>query len=185
MMNRILAVALAGAMALAGAAQAHGPARQKVEQNVVLNATPAEVWEAIGRFDDMGWHPAVASTEMQPEGAPADVPEESVRVLHLKADSGDPTLTERLIAYDPEKRMYRYIIENVDVNVLPVNNYASRIEVRDKNGKADVHWQGAFYRGYPNNDPPPELNDEAAIAAVSAIYEAGLNALAERFGRAE
>jgi len=26
-----------------------------------------------------------------------------------------------------------------------------------------VEWKGAFYRGYTLNDPPPELNDEAAV----------------------
>lgn len=35
-------------------------------------------------------------------------------------------------------------------------------------------WDGAFYRGYMNNDPPPELNDEAAKKAVSGLYKASL-----------
>ncbi|MCP4875666.1 MAG: SRPBCC family protein, partial [Gammaproteobacteria bacterium] len=35
------------------------------------------------------------------------------------------------------------------------------------------------YRGYPNNDPPAELNDEAAIAAVTGLYQAGLAHLKE------
>jgi len=38
-------------------------------------------------------------------------------------------------------------------------------------------------RGYPNNDPPPELNDEAALAAVTGVYQAGLDALVQRFGQ--
>ena len=42
-----------------------------------------------------------------------------------------------------------------------------------------------FYRGFPNNDPPAELNDDAAVAAVNGIYQAGIDALAERFGRVE
>lgn len=40
-----------------------------------------------------------------------------------------------------------------------------------------VEWRGAFYLGYPNNDPPPDLNDEAATKAVSAVYRGGLDAL--------
>ena len=46
-------------------------------------------------------------------------------------------------------------------------------------------WKGGFYRGYPNNDPPANLNDDTAMAAVDGIYQAGLDALAERFGKAE
>ncbi len=41
-------------------------------------------------------------------------------------------------------------------------------------------WRGAFYRGYPNNDPPPELNDDAAIAAVTGVYKMGLEALKKK-----
>ena len=44
-------------------------------------------------------------------------------------------------------------------------------------GHSLVEWRGAFYRGYPNNDPPEELNDEAAIKAVTGVYRAGLDHL--------
>ena len=40
-----------------------------------------------------------------------------------------------------------------------------------------VEWKSAFYRGYMNNDPPPELNDEAAEKAVKGLYRTGLDAL--------
>ena len=185
MMTRILALALGATLALAGAAAAHGPSRQKAEATVLLNATPDEVWQVIGKFDDMSWHPAVASTEMTPEGAPADVPDESTRILHLKAESGDPTITEQLMAIDPAKRMYKYMITDVAVEVLPVTNYSSTLMVNDKDGKAEVVWRGGFYRGFPNNDPPPEQNDDAAVAAVNGVYQAGIDALVERFGKAE
>lgn len=184
-MIRLLGAAFGAALALAGAADAHGPSRQKVEMTEVLDATPDEVWQAIGHFDDMGWHPAVASTEMVPEGSAPDVPDQSTRVLHLKAESGDPTITEQLIGWSPDKRQYKYMITDVAVEVLPVTNYSSTLEVRDKDGRAQVVWKAGFYRGYPNNDPPPELNDDVAVAAVTEVYRAGMDALAERFGRAE
>ena len=37
-----------------------------------------------------------------------------------------------------------------------------------------------LYRGYPNNDPPPEFNDEAAIKAVGEVYRAGLEGLKKK-----
>lgn len=185
MKTQVLAVALGAVVAFAGAATAHGPSRLKTEQTVVLDATPAEVWDVIGKFDDMSWHPAIVLTEMVPDGAPADVPDESTRVLTLKSDSGTPTITEQLMAIDPEKMRYKYMITEVDTAVLPVTNYSSTLQVSDKDGKAEVLWKGGFYRGFPNNDPPAELNDDAAIDAVNGVYSAGLDALAERFGKVE
>lgn len=185
MMHKILGLALGATLVVVSPVLAHGPSRLKTEHSVVLNATPDEVWETIGKFDDMTWHPAVESTAMVPEGAPADVPDESTRILHLKAESGDPTITEQLMGLNPEKRQYKYMITEVSTDVLPVTNYSSTLQVNDKDGKAEVVWKGGFYRGFPNNDPPAELNDDAATAAVDGIYQAGLDALAERFGKAE
>lgn len=185
MLKAMFGLTLAAGMALASTASAHGPSRQKTQMTITLDASPTEVWEVIGHFDDMSWHPAVASTEMTPEGAPADVPDESTRVLHLKAESGDPTITEQLMKIDPDKMMYKYMITDVAVEVLPVTNYSATLQVSDKDGKAEVLWKGGYYRGFPNNDPPEELNDDAAVAAVTAIYQAGFDALAERFGKVE
>lgn len=185
MMHKILGLALGATLVVASAAMAHGPSRLKTEHSVVLNATPDEVWAAIGKFDDMSWHPAVESTAMVPEGAPTDVPDESTRILHLKAESGEPTITEQLMGVNPDKRQYKYMITEVDTAVLPITNYSSTLQVNDKDGKAEVVWKAGFYRGFPNNDPPAELNDDAATAAVDGMYTAGLDALAERFGKAE
>lgn len=41
----------------------------------------------------------------------------------------------------------------------------------------NVEWEGAFYRGYMNNDPPPELSDSAAVKAIAAFQKEGLEAL--------
>ncbi len=76
---------------------------------------------------------------------------------------------------------YSYRIDKVDMKVLPVTNYSSTIIVLPaEGGKSTVEWRGAFYRGYPNNDPPPELNDEAALNAVSGVYRAGLDNLKKK-----
>jgi hypothetical protein len=76
---------------------------------------------------------------------------------------------------------FSYRITKVDVKVLPVNNYSSHLTVEPVEGsdgkKSTVTWKGAFYRGYMNNDPPENLNDAAAVKAVTGIYESGLAAL--------
>ena len=46
-------------LTLVSAANAHGPTRQKVTETVEINAPAAKVWEVIGNFQDLNWHPAV------------------------------------------------------------------------------------------------------------------------------
>jgi hypothetical protein len=67
------------------------------------------------------------------------------------------------------------------VKVLPVTNYSATIAVLPaEGGKSKVEWRGAFYRGFPNNDPPPALNDEAAVTAVGKVFRAGLENLKKK-----
>jgi hypothetical protein len=68
----------------------------------------------------------------------------------------------------------KYSYRLKDGSPLPVTNYTSTIRVTDSGGKAQVEWRGAFYRGYPNNDPPPDQNDEAAVRAITGVYQSGL-----------
>ena len=158
-------------------ALAHGPTRQKITETVAVTATPAEVWAVIGNFQDMGWHPAVFSTAGE-NGNEID----AKRVLTL-GKAGGPTISEELYKYSAEKMSYSYRIDEVDVKVLPVTNYSSHLTVKPAKNGALIEWRGAFYRGYPNNDPPEDLNDAAAIKAVTAVYRAGLDALAVKFAK--
>ncbi len=146
-------------------AAAHGPTRQKVIEKVTIDAPAATVWARIRNFDALkDWHPAV-------ETSPADKgnTEGSVRQLALK---GGGALTETLESWDDAKMKYSYRAK--DGGALPVTNYTSTISVSDDGGKAVVEWRGAFYRGFPNNDPPPEQNDEAAVKAITGVYQSGL-----------
>jgi hypothetical protein len=179
MAARILRTALFGAvlfgLATQGAAWAHGPTRQKVNETIDIKAPPDKVWAVIGNFQDMSWHPAVKKTT----GEGGNTPDVAKRHLDL---GGGAALNEELYKYDGEKHSYSYRIPTVDVKVLPVNNYSSTLEVLPgEDGKTSkVAWHGAFYRGYMNNDPPAELNDEAAIKAVSGVYKGGLEALKKK-----
>ena len=70
--------------------QAHGPTRQKITVTTTVAAPPAEVWAAIGNFQDMSWHPAVHSSTGQGGNAI-----DATRVLTLGQDGG-PTIAEYL-----------------------------------------------------------------------------------------
>lgn len=155
-------------------AQAHGPTRQKVTEEIEINASAEDVWALIKDFGEAHvWLPMVQSSESDNGNEPG-----AIRTLHL----GDGIkIVEKMKTYNPEKMSYKYRIPDAthDVDILPVNNYSSTISVSADGDKSIVTWKGAFYRGYPNNDPPPELNDEAAVKAVTAIYKAGLAGLKE------
>jgi hypothetical protein len=172
MLKRLaLVVALLGL--LPAIASAHGPSRQKVVETIEINAAPDKVWALIGNFQDMGWHPAIDKTE----GAGGNDPATATRKLTLK---GGGTIEEKLNKYDAAGKSLSYEISNVDVKVLPVSNYSSTLSVKGDGDKSTVEWKGAFYRGYVNNDPPPELNDEAAVNAVTGIYKDGLAAVKKK-----
>ncbi|WP_248310335.1 SRPBCC family protein [Bosea sp. 117] len=158
---------------LAGA-DAHGPTRQKVSETIEINAPPEKVWAVLGNFQDMSWHPAIVKTEGTGGNAV-----DAKRKLTLQ---GGGTIDEVIAKYEPEKFSLMYRIAEVDVKVLPVTNYSSWLTVTPLDGgkRSQVEWRGAFYRGYQNNDPPPELNDEAAVNAVTGVYKAGLEGLKKK-----
>jgi carbon monoxide dehydrogenase subunit G len=153
------------ALAAAGTALAHGPTRQKVSERISIAAPADLVWARIRNFDAMkDWHPAVAESPADKGNA-----EGSVRSVKLQ---GGGTLTETLESWDEAKKKYSYRAK--DGGALPVTNYTSTISVSAEGSGCVVEWRGAFYRGYPNNDPPPDQNDEAAIKAITAVYQSGL-----------
>lgn len=165
---------LALTAAFCGTALAHGPTRQKVTETVTIDAPAEKVWGIVRNFDALkDWHPAVAESPADKGNA-----EGSVRQLKLKNGGA---LTETLEAYDDAKMRYSYRAK--DGGALPVTNYTSTITVKAEGAKSVVEWRGAFYRGYPNNDPPPDQNDEAAVKAITGVYQSGLanlKAIAER-----
>ena len=160
--------------AFACSASAHGPTRQKVTETINIEASAEAVWEIIKDFGVAHtWLPMVQDTESDGGNEPG-----ATRVLTL---APDVKVYETLKSYDASKMMYKYKIPVAthDVKILPVNNYSSTISVEADGENCIVSWKGAFYRGYPNNDPPEELNDEAAVKAVTALYKAGLAGLKE------
>jgi len=163
---RVASFALGLCLGLSAAAFAHGPTRQKVTESITIDASPQKVWSVVKDFDALAkWHPAVAQS-------PASKGDEvgSVRTITLK-DGGK--LVETLEDYSADKMTMKY--RAADGGALPVTNYSSTLSVKPADGgKAIVEWRGAFYRAYPNNDPPPGKDDEAAVKAVTGVYTSGL-----------
>ena len=156
---------LALTASLLAPAAAHGPTRQKVTETIAIDAPADKVWAIVRDFNALkNWHPAVVES-------PADKGNEEGSVRQIKLKNGG-ALTETLEAFDTAKMRYSYRAK--DGGALPVTNYTSTITVKAEGSGSVVEWRGAFYRGFPNNDPPPDQNDEAAVAAITGVYKAGL-----------
>ena len=176
-MRRRLFLMITAAAALPSLALADEPAKLNVALTTELAAEPAAVWSAIGDFQDMSWHPAIHATTGE-GGNEVD----ATRQLTL-GDEGGPTIDEVLDRHSPDDMSYAYRITQVKVEVLPVTDYAAQIEVMPRDGGGStVAWRGTFRRGDPDSDPPETLNDAAAVAAITGVYQAGLDALVDRFG---
>lgn len=168
MQKTLFATALLIAATAASPLWAHGPTRQKVTESVAIAASPDAVWNRIKDFDALqSWHPALESST-----ATSGNQVGSVRTLKLK---GGGTIVEELTKYSADDRRLAYRM--TDPGPLPVTNYSSTLSVSAADGGSVVEWRGAFYRGDPNGNPPPDRNDEAAIGAITGVYKAGLGNL--------
>lgn len=184
-MKKSSLVVSAAFLMFTGIVNAHGPVRAKMTASIAIDAPAAKVWEVIKNYDDMSWHPAIKSVKAEGGNNKG-----AIRTLSL---SNGGTITEELKAHDDHKMAYKYKItemsstgsikhagQDEDIPVLPVGNYAAEISVEDKAGKAEVEWVATYYRAYVNNNPPAELNEEAADKAVSEVLSSGLEALAKK-----
>lgn len=164
-MLKKLALIVAFAGLIPAMALAHGPSRQKVTETVEINAPADKVWAAVGNFQDMGWTGIATKTEGTGDNGPG---------AKRKLTVGSGFLEENLLKYNAEGKSYSYELPKSDPKILPVSNYSSTITVTGDASKSKVEWKGAFYRSYVNNDPPPEESDEAALKAVTGLYQAAL-----------
>ena len=161
----VTALAALTALCLPLAATAHGPTRQKVVETVSINAPAAAVWARIKDYAALkDGRPAVESS-----GATQGNSVGSQRTVKIK---GGGQILEALEGWDASQMKYTYRAK--DGGALPVTNYTSTIRVTGEGSTCQVEWRGAFYRGFPNNDPPPDQNDEAAVRAVTGVYQSGL-----------
>ena len=163
-----LAAVTSGA-ASPGPAQAHGPTPQKVTETITIAASPEAVWKFAGDFALITvWHPRVHSARTSNGNTPG-----SERELELEKG----VLVESLDEYDAQQKLIAWRLSKENVEVLPVSFYSCSLTVRASGSGSEVEWIARLYRGDTGNFPPDELNDEAAVAAMTAFFKAGLQGL--------
>ena len=149
---------------------AHSASRQKVVVSTPVHASAAQVWALVGDFNHWErWLPMVSATRNAGDGISSEAP----RTLVLKP--GGSEIVESLDAIDPAAMTLKYRIRKVDVDAFPVNTYSATISVKPVGAtESIVEWRGAYFRADQNFDPPEKYGDDAATAAVTALYNAGL-----------
>lgn len=165
MINK-LSLASLGLMLLSSSVLAHGPTPQRVDEHIIIDADVATVWQKVNAFDQLDkWHPAVESITMQ---------DETTRIVTLKSGG---EITESLDESDAERHYigYRLLTENIEA--IPVSFYTIGIEVEAADTGSKVSWSGRFYRADTGNFPPENLNDEAAVKAMTEYAKSGLEGL--------
>lgn len=165
-MIKQLSLASLGLVLINSSVWAHGPTPQRVDEHIVIDAEVATVWQQVNAFDQLDkWHPAVESITMQ---------DETTRIVKLKSGG---EITESLDESDPERHYlgYRLLTENIEA--MPVSFYTIGIEVEPSDNGSKVSWSGRFYRADTGNFPPENLNDEAAVKAITDYAKSGLEGL--------
>ncbi len=161
MKAQILAAALLAASSLSAVAAQ----KVTVSETVKLTAPPAKVWERIGHFYDLSWHPAIKSTEAS-NGDKAD--------SQRRLDLGGPLLWEKMVSYSAASHTYSYRIFDNGSNqkVVPVSNYVATLKVKPSGTGSEVVWSAKF-------SPAAGTTAADAQKAISGIFRAGLDALAK------
>ena len=170
-MRHLLILCLAASLLVPVSSSAHGPSRQKVVREISIDAPAAEVWALMQDFCSISaWNPEVSECSAEPGNQP-----DTVRTITL---GNGAKLQEKLVKFQADGMTMQFMLVEPNPDALPVNTLGSTLSVRDADGGgAVVEWKAAFYRSFPGPTPPPELSDEAAIAAVSKLVDAGLAGL--------
>lgn len=145
-----------------------GAARQlEVNREITIDAPANEVWAVCGDFGAIErWLSAVKKTTLS---RGEDNAVGAVRHLDVK---GGGTVDEELLAYSVANHSLAYRILS---GMLPVSDYRSDFAARDLGqGRTVVTWSSTFRRKDTGSNPAADANDEAALAAITRLYETGL-----------
>ncbi len=136
----------------------------RVSESAKLYVPASRVWEVVGDFTAIAdWHPGVLHCEEDREGT------QVVRKLDVGAET---LVVERLEDTDDEAMAYTYSLVS---GPLPVRDYQATLQVvADDETSCTLHWSSAF--------EPDGVSKSEAVAALQAIYRAGLDHLRFKIG---
>ncbi len=156
-----------------------------IDEKVIVSHDSEDIWKRLRNFNNMhAWHPDVLNTTASNNNTPG-----SQRELDL---GNDMSISEILLRHDDTHKILMYRLEkittasmirhnNLDLRVpaLPVGHYISEMGVRPHaSGGSEIYWYARLSRVYTGKGKAPvELDDTAAINALTHFFQRGLEAL--------
>lgn len=128
-----------------------------IKRSRELNVSADQAWTLIGRPESISeWHPAIEASPM--------------KGLSRECRLADGALIqEEIREHDDAGRRYTYVVVG---GPLPVKDYSSTLRVDSVGeGRCRVEWACSF---------EPLAPPEQVEAMIQGVYDAGLNAIAER-----
>jgi carbon monoxide dehydrogenase subunit G len=141
-----------------------------IQRTITVTAQPAEIWALVRDFGAVGaWVPGVPPLELR--GGASD----AVGTQRVSGAGTDQEVVEQLVIQDETELRSEYTIAS---SPLPIRDYRAAISVVPSgSGNALVDWTATY-------EP---LDDEIVATldgAFGGAFQAGLDALGDRFGRA-
>ncbi|MDV3240295.1 MULTISPECIES: SRPBCC family protein [Methylocaldum] len=169
-MKMIVPALLTLGLAFSAGVSAHGPTPQKVVETVEIDRPIEKVWETVKEFGAVAqWNPAISKSEAQGGNKPGEK-------RTLTFPNGEQ-LVEELDFYDEKTYEYDYRLMEANVKALPASSYSAVLKLTPAGQGTKAEWKSRLYRGDTGNFPPDELNDEAAVQSMQALFKAGLENL--------
>jgi hypothetical protein len=141
----------------------------KVYISSVIDAPAEKVWSAVRDFNGLpGWHPGIADSRIESNLPPDKVG--CIRNFNLK---GGGNIREQLLSLSDYDYAYTY---SILASPLGVENYVATLKftpITDGN-RSFAEWSAEF-------DCPPEREKELAKTVGEGVFQAGLDALKQRF----
>ncbi|CAD6879600.1 MxaD protein [Methylomonas albis] len=153
-------------------AHAHGPTPQKAKESLTIQAPIAKVWAELKNFDDIAnWH-----TDLKKSAGDGKNQSGGVRTLTFQ---NDEVITEELDYYNEAEHEYSYRLKAENTKAVPTSSHTVdvKVVVGETPDSSVVTVKSRFYRGDTGNTPPENLNDEAAVKAMTQFFKNGLNGL--------
>lgn len=147
------------------AAFAHGPTPQKVDETIQIKADPKAVWAVAGDY------PGISKWDSQLSASTGD---NKKREMTFK--NGEK-LVEEVDTYDPAGMTYEYRMLDPNLKAFAASSYSATLVITAKDGGSQIEWYGRVYRGDTGNEPSDDMNDDAAKAAMSTFFRAGLEGI--------
>lgn len=175
-MNKVLKTLLASFILIPGLALAHGPTPLKFDMQAEVNASPDEVWAALGKLCMIkDWNESITECASSGEGLGA--------TREVTLDNGEVLKEEVTRVQADRKRLLTTlkVEEGRIIKDMPIRSMGTFISVSEAGSGATVQIRGTAYAAFEGKSAPPDMSDEFCQAAVESLHSKTLEGIKKHF----